>query len=317
MKRWLKFLSILGAALSIVACGGGDSVAPAVPGNIVAVAQSNSFNALAAAVTKAGLVSALSDSNANLTVFAPTDAAFGTLATQLGFTDATALVNALPAADLANILTYHVLPTKKTAADLTTGGATQATLYSFGGAPTTLLLTTTAGVTITDAAQTQAKVITTDVAASNGVIHAIDKVLVPPGVLNVVQMAQVNPLFTSLVSSVVKANLQATLSGAGPFTVFAPTNDAFAAIQSTVDGLTTAKLIQVLTYHVLPAQVLAANIPFGTPVASVEGETLTINSGTPPTITDKTSTNASIVITDVRASNGVIHVINKVLIPTL
>ena len=73
----------------------------------------------------------------------------------------------------------------------------------------------------------------------------------------------------------------------------------------------------MLTYHVLPAQVLAANIPFGTPVASVEGETLTINSGTPPTITDKTSTNASIVITDVRASNGVIHVINKVLIPTL
>jgi hypothetical protein len=82
-------------------------------------------------------------------------------------------------------------------------------------------------------------------------------------------------------------------------TVFAPTNDAFAAIQSTVAGLTTAQLIKVLTYHVLPAQVLAANIPFGTPVATVEGETLTINSGTPPTITDKTSINASIVITAV------------------
>lgn len=317
MKRWLKFLSILSVTLSIVACGGGDSAPSAVPGNIVAVAQSKSFNALTAAATKAGLVSALSDPTANLTVFAPTDAAFGTLATQLGFADATALVNALPAADLAKILTYHVLPTKKTAADLTAGGATQATLYSFGGAPTRLSLTTTAGVTITDAAQTQAKVTTTDVAASNGVIHAIDKVLVPPGVLNVVQMAQVNPLFTTVVSSVVKANLQGALSGAGPFTVFAPTNNAFAAIQSTVAGLTTAQLIKVLTYHVLPAQVLAANIPFGTPVATVEGETLTINSGTPPTITDKTSINASIVITDVRASNGVIHVINKVLIPTL
>ena len=317
MKRWLKFLSILSVTLSIVACGGGDSAPPAVPGNIVAVAQSKSFNALTAAATKAGLVSALSDPTASLTVFAPTDAAFGTLATQLGFTDATTLVNALPAADLAKILTYHVLPTNKTAADLTAGGATQATLYSFGGAPTRLSLTTTAGVTITDAAQTQAKVTTTDVAASNGVIHAIDKVLVPPSVLNVVQMAQVNPLFTTVVSSVVKANLQGALSGAGPFTVFAPTNDAFAAIQSTVAGLTTAQLIKVLTYHVLPAQVLAANIPFGTPVATVEGETLTINSGTPPTITDKTSINASIVITDVRASNGVIHVINKVLIPTL
>jgi uncharacterized surface protein with fasciclin (FAS1) repeats len=315
MRRWLQFLSMLGAALSLAACGGSDSPAP--PGNIVAVAQSKGFNALAAAATKAGLVTALSDPTASLTVFAPTDAAFGALATQLGFTDATAMVNALPAAALANILTYHVLPTKKTAADLTAGGATQATLYSFGGTPAKLSLTTTGGVTITDAAQTQAKVITADVAASNGVIHAIDKVLVPPGVLNVVQMAQVNPLFTTLVSSVVKANLQGTLSGAGPFTVFAPTNDAFAAIQSTVAGLTTAQLVNVLTYHVLPVQVLAADIPFGMPVATVEGETLTINSGTPPTITDTTATKASIAITDVRASNGVIHVIGKVLIPTL
>ena len=117
--------------------------------------------------------------------------------------------------------------------------------------------------------------------------------------------------------AVVKANLQGTLSGAGPFTVFAPTNDAFAAIQSTVAGLTIAQLTKVLTYHVLPAQVLAANIPFGTPMTTVEGETLTINAGPPPPITDKTATPAAIVATDVRAGNGVIHVIGKVLIPTL
>jgi transforming growth factor-beta-induced protein len=130
-------------------------------------------------------------------------------------------------------------------------------------------------------------------------------------------MAQVNPIFSTLVGAVVTANLQGTLSGSGPFTVFAPTNDAFAAIQTTVAGLSTAQLTQVLTYHVLPTQVLAANIPFGTPVTTVEGETITINAGTPPTITDKTATPAPIVATDVRASNGVIHVIGKVLIPTL
>ena len=317
MNRWLiKCLLAFGVAASLAACGGDDDSHPP-PGNIVEVAQANGFTALIAAATKAGLAPALTDAKASLTVFAPTDAAFGSLAKQLGFSDATAMVTALPANALASILTYHVLPTKKTAADLIAGGTTQATLYQFGGASATLSLSTTSGVTITDAALTTAKVTTADVAASNGVIHVVDKVLVPPGVLNIVQMAQANPAFTTLVGAVVAANLQATLSGAGPFTVFAPTNDAFAAIQSTVAGLTTAQLTKVLTYHVLPAQVLAADIPFGTPVATVEGETITINAGTPPTITDKTATPAPIVATNVRGSNGVIHVISKVLIPTL
>jgi uncharacterized surface protein with fasciclin (FAS1) repeats len=322
MNRLFRWLAVLGAAASLTACGGSDdehpTPTPTPPaGNIVVVAQANGFTALAAAATKANLVTALSDPAANLTVFAPTDAAFTALAKQLGFADATAMVTALPASALANILTYHVLPTKKTAADLTAGGATQATLYSFAGSATKLNLAFTSGVSITDAALTTAKVVTADVPATNGVIHAIDKVLVPPGVLNIVQMAQVNPLFTTLVGAVVKANLQGTLSGAGPFTVFAPTNDAFTAIASTVASLTTAQLSKVLTYHVLPSQVLAAGIPFGTPVTTVEGETLTINAGTPPTITDKSTTKAPIIATDVRASNGVIHVLSKVLIPTL
>jgi uncharacterized surface protein with fasciclin (FAS1) repeats len=317
MNRWLiKCLLAFGVAASLAACGGDDDSHPP-PGNIVEVAQANGFTALIAAATKAGLAPALTDAKASLTVFAPTDAAFGSLAKQLGFSDATAMVTALPASALASILSYHVLPTKKTAADLIAGGASQATLYQFGGASATLSLSTTGGVTITDAALTTSKVTTADVAASNGVIHIVDKVLVPPGVLNIVQMAQVNPLFTTLVGAVVTANLQGTLSGAGPFTVFAPTNDAFAAIQSTVASLTVPQLTTVLTYHVLAAQVLAADIPFGMPVATVEGETITINAATPPTITDKTATPAPIVATDVRASNGVIHVISKVLIPTL
>ena len=315
MNRWFKYLAALGLVASLAACGGSDDDHPA-PGNIVQVAQSNNLTALGAAVTKAGLATALTDPNASLTVFAPTDAAFGALAAKLGFASASALVDALPASTLASILTYHVLPSKKTAADLTAGGTAQATLYTFAGTSAKLTLSTTSGVKITDAALTVANVTTADVPASNGVVHVIDKVLVPPGVLNIVQMAQVNPIFSTLVSSVVAANLQGTLSGAGPFTVFAPTNDAFAAIQSTVAGLSTTQLAQVLTYHVLPTQVLAANIPFGTPVATVEGETITINTGTPPTITDKTATPAPIVATDVRASNGVIHVVSKVLSPT-
>jgi transforming growth factor-beta-induced protein len=314
MQNWLKLAASAALTASLVACGGDSD---SVPGNIVQVAQANGFTALTAAVTKAGLTSALSNNSASLTVFAPTDAAFATLATQLGFSDATAMVNALPASALASILSYHVLPTKKDAAALESGPATQSTIDSYNGSNATITLGTTGGVSITDADLTTAHVTTADVAASNGVIHVVDKVLVPPGVLNIVQMAQVNPTFSTLVGAVVSANLQGTLSGTGPFTLFAPTNDAFAAISSTVAGLSTAQLTSVLTYHVLPEQVLAANIPFGTPVTTVEGQTITINAGNPPTITDSTTTPAPIVATDVRASNGVIHVISKVLIPTL
>jgi transforming growth factor-beta-induced protein len=112
----------------------------------------------------------------------------------------------------------------------------------------------------------------------------------------------------------VKANLQGTLSGAGPFTVFAPTNAAFAAAPQ---NLTVPQLTTVLTYHVLASQVLSTQIAFGTPVATVATQNITINAGTPPTIKDTTAVQAKIVAVDVRASNGVIHVIDKVLIPTL
>lgn len=316
MATWLKWLLAVTMAATLAACGGSDDDPAPAPGNLVEVAQSNGFTALAAAATKAGLIPTLSDGSASLTVFAPTDDAFDTLAAQLGFADAAALVEALPAPAIADILTYHVLPARRTAAELAAGGATQATAYSFEGSPATLALDTSAGVAITDAALTTARVGTADVPASNGIVHAIDKVLVPPGVLNIVQMAQVNPVFSTLVEAVVQADLQGTLSSTGPFTVFAPTNEAFAAIASTVAGLSDTQLATVLTYHVLADQVLAADIPFGTPVATAAGQNITINQS-PLTITDTTATPAPIVATDVRASNGVIHVVGKVLIPSL
>lgn len=317
MFDWIKRLAAVSALALVAACGGGDDDHPP-PGTLAQVATAGGFTALVAAADKAGLVPALSSSSSSLTVFAPTDAAFTSLATSLGFASASAMVAALDGPTLASILQYHVLPTKRLAADLVAGGATQATLYTFDGAAATLALDTTSGVKITDEVLTQATVTTANVPASNGVIHVIDKVLVPPGVLNVVQMAQLNPAFSTLVGAVVSANLQGALADpAAQLTVFAPTNDAFAAIASTVAGLNTTQLTTVLTYHVLGSQVLAADIPFGTPVATLSGQNITINAGTPPTIADTTATPASIVATDVRASNGVIHVIGKVLIPTL
>ncbi len=317
MFDWIKRLAAMSALALVAACGGGDDDHPP-PGTLAQVATAGGFNALVAAADKAGLVPALSGSGASLTVFAPTDAAFTSLATSLGFASANAMVAALDGPTLAKILQYHVLPTRKLAADLATGGATQATLYTFEGSAATLALDTSAGVRITDEVLNVATVTSANVPASNGVIHVIDKVLVPPGVLNVVQMAQANPAFSTLVGAVVSANLQGALADpAATLTVFAPTNDAFAAIASTVATLTPTQLSTVLTYHVLGSQVLAADIPFGTPVTTLAAQDITINAGTPPTITDTTATAASIVATDVRASNGVIHVIGKVLIPTL
>jgi uncharacterized surface protein with fasciclin (FAS1) repeats len=320
MKRlFLKFaaLTVVGAAVS--ACGGSDDHNNEPAGTVVQVAEAGGLSYLLAAATKAELADELgATSAAGLTVFAPTNAAFDTLATRLGLADGPALVAALPKEALASILSYHVLPAKKSAADLTSGGATQDTIYSFDGAVTKLNLTTTNGVVIKDAVLTDAKVTTANVAATNGVVHIVDKVLVPPGVLNVVQMAQANPAaFSSLVGAVVSANLATTLSGTGPFTVFAPTNTAFAAAPA---GLTPAQLSTVLTYHVLGSQVLSSAIPFGAPVATVAGQNITINAGTAPviaTITDTTAARATIAAVDVRASNGVIHVIDKVLIPSL
>lgn len=312
-----RWLAALGASLMLAACGGDDES----PGTIAAELSAQGFTSVVAAATKAELVPALSDPGAKLTVFAPTNAAFDKFALTLGFSDAAAMVQALDAATLAKVLKFHVLPTRQSAADLAAGGDVQATLYEFEGTPATLKLDTSNGVKITDAVLTQASVTTADVPASNGVIHAVDKVLVPPGVLNVVQMAQLNPAFSVLVEAVVAADLAATLSGPGPFTVFAPTDDAFGAALTELslnkdELLASPNLGAVLTYHVLAGDVRAADVvalPKPAAVITLQGGSFTV--GTDLGITDARGRRASLVATDVLASNGVIHVIDKVLLP--
>jgi len=317
MNRWLKWFAAAGTAAIVSACGGGDDP----PGNLAQEASARGFSSLVAAADKAGLVPALSSSSSSLTVFAPTDAAFASLATTLGFASAASMVNTLDGPTLAKILQYHVLPTKKLAADLIAGGATQPTLYTFEGSASTLALNTTSGVKITDEVLNQATVGSADLPASNGVIHVIDKVLVPPGVLDVVQMARLNPTFSVLVEAVVAANLATTLSGAGPLTVFAPTNDAFTAALAEL-SLTKAQLLAspglagILTYHVVSGNVRAsavAALPKPASVPTVQGTPFTV--GTTLAITDGRARTANLVATDVIASNGVIHVIDKVILP--
>lgn len=136
---------------------------------------------------------------------------------------------------------------------------------------------------------------------------------------NIVEVAQSLPDFSILVEAVVAADLQGALSGPGPFTVFAPTNDAFAALLAelgvTKDELLANKplLTQVLTYHVLDARVLKAEVPVGTPVTTLQGQTLRVTPAL--AIEDQRGRSANIVATDVLTSNGVIHVLDRVILP--
>jgi uncharacterized surface protein with fasciclin (FAS1) repeats len=320
MSVWTRRLFAAAMTSLLVACGGSDD--PPQPGTLASEATARGFTALVAAADKAGLVPALSAGTSNLTVFAPTDAAFTALATRLGFASATAMVAALDGPTLAKILQYHVLPTKKSGTELVAGGATQPTLYTFEGAAATLGVTATGSLQLTDEVLTKANFTALDVQASNGVIHVIDKVLVPPGVLTVVQMAQLNPAFSVLVEAVVAANLATTLSGIGPFTVFAPTDTAFTAALTQL-GLTKAQLLAspdlagILTYHVVAGNVRAATVvalPKPASVTTVQGSAFTVDSML--AITDGRARTANLAATDVIASNGVIHVIDAVLLPS-
>src|SRR5512139_3268 len=327
MLRWMKLLAASTVVALVAACGGDDD--DDSPGNIAQVATEAGFTALVAAATKADLVTALTDPDADLTVFAPTDEAFGKLATALGFDSATAMVEALPAETLAKILTYHAVAGKTSAADLVAlGKTTLDTAYEFEGTAATIDVDPTSGVKGADGLLSQASVTQADVKASNGIIHVIDKVLVPPGVLTIAQMGVLNPAFSSLVEAVGAASLGDALSGTDKLTVFAPTDDAFAALlmelSLTKDQLLALpSLSSVLLYHVVAGDVRAADVIALPKPANVQtllavgevAQTFTVDADLG--ITDQNARTAGLVATDVIASNGVIHVIDKVLLPTL
>lgn len=304
-KRFKLMLAGLSVAAFVAGCGGGGN-----DPDIVQLAQANpDLSILAEAVVAADLVGTLKGPGP-FTVFAPTNAAFASLLTELGLTKAQLLADK---ALLTTVLTYHVVPGSVRRADIPLGKAVttvQGGLFKVDAAGNAL--------TITDGRNRVAGISATDIQAFNGVVHVIDKVLLPAN-KNIVQTAQSLPNFSILVEAVVAANLQGTLSGTGPFTVFAPTNAAFAALLTELgvskDALLADKalLTKVLTYHVVAGRVLKADVPVGTPITTVQGDSFTINAAL--AIADQRGRSANIVATDVLTSNGVIHAIDKVILP--
>lgn len=275
--------------------------------NIVQTAQSlPEFSILVEAVVAADLAGTLSG-NGPFTVFAPTNAAFASLLTELGLTKAQLLANK-PL--LTKVLTYHVVPSRVLRADVPVGPA----ITTVQGET----FTVNSALQITDRNGRRAGITATDVLTSNGVIHVVDKVILPK-TPTVVEIAQGSPDFSILVEAVVAADLAGTLSGPGPFTVFAPTNAAFASLLTEL-GVTKAQLLadkalltKVLTYHVVPGRVYRAGVPVGVPITTVQGGTFTV--GSDLVITDARARRAGITATDALALNGVVHTLDKVILP--
>jgi transforming growth factor-beta-induced protein len=306
MRRIRTTLALLVvAALAAAAIGGSASASTASRSagetNIVETAvAAGQFKTLASLLATAGLVDTLS-TGGPFTVFAPTDEAFAKVP------KATLAALAGNPALLKSVLLYHVVPGNVTSADVVKLTAAK-TLEG-----RSLAVKVVDGSVFVDAA----KVITPDVVASNGVIHVIDSVLIPKTAAqakNIVQTAVAGGQFKTLASLLTKAGLAKTLQGKGPFTVFAPTDAAFAKLpKATLAALgkNKAKLRAVLLYHVVKGKVTAAQALKLRSAKTLAGKRLTIRVRNGKVLVG----GATLTKADVRASNGVIHVINKVLIP--
>ena len=309
MLSWIKRTLAVGLLAGLAACGGGEEDATVAQ----TLTSYPEFSILAEAVAAADLTPALADTHAQLTLFAPTNDAFAALLAELGLTKAQLLADK-PL--LTRVLTYHVLGKTVTSANVPVGQPV-ATLQ--GG--NLVASRGAAGLVLTDERNRTARITATDLHARNGVVHVIDRVVLPRG--TVVEMARANPDFSLLVQALDAAGLAGTLGGTGPFTVFAPTNAAFGALLQEL-GITRealfadrALLTQVLTYHVLsPQLVRKADIRPGRAVTPLQGAFFKIDvTGEAAVITDGRNRSSNIVATDVAATNGVIHVVDRVLLP--
>jgi uncharacterized surface protein with fasciclin (FAS1) repeats len=317
MKK-LKFSKLLrvfvGAVLILslfAACKKDHNPTPTpVDNTITGIVSSNaSFSLLKSAVVKAGLASTLSGTGP-FTVFAPSDTAFA----GSGITAAT--IAALSGDQLKTILLYHTIPAKILAADVPAGP--NAKVITAGG-DSVFVTKNVHGVFVNGIPVTQA-----DIMASNGVIHAIARVLMPP-VGNLVQAAQADTSLTYLVAAVVRASsgsadLVSIISTGGIFTIFAPTNDAFrAAGFPTIDAINAAdpdQLATILTYHAISGRIFSSDLSEGEQATTVNGESVTISlDGGAAVKGSSNSTKSNITATNIVASNGVIHKIDQVLLP--
>lgn len=316
MKNAIKFKSLLLIALLAifsVSCDNDDDKAVADETITGLAVKSPNLSILVQALTRANLATTLQGSG-SFTVFAPTDAAFTAFLQANNFAN----INQVPQDVLTRILLNHVVSGNFRAANLQTGYIkTLATSATSGNNTMSMFVNTASGVRLNGVAS----VTTPDVIASNGVIHIVDAVINLP---TIVTHATANPNFTSLVGALTgqgQPNFVEILSGTGPFTVFAPTNAAFTSLNTElapggIASVSAANLTRVLRYHVVSGNVLAASLMAGSVATLETPQSFTVSLTGGAKITDVRNRVANVTATDVQCSNGVIHVLDKVLLPT-
>jgi len=316
MKKLLKLLPLLTIILFLSSCSDDDDtiipVDPITPvsNTIVDVAVNNGLTSLVAAVLRADLAETLSG-DGSFTVFAPTNEAFQALLDSNADWNS---VEDIPVETLQTVLLFHVLSTEVRSTDLSD---TYVNTLSTG--PNDEALSLQVEVTGDIEFNGDAKPVVVDVEASNGVVHVIDKVMLPP---NVVTLALNNAGFTSLVAALTDSrhttDFVEVLTGDGPFTVFAPTNDAFQALLdsnadwNSLEDIDISVLEAVLLYHVVGANVQSDELSNGD--VPTLGGTITIDLTNGAQIKTSTQT-VNIILTDVQGWNGVVHAIDTVLLP--
>ena len=258
------------------------------------------FNTLVAAVKAAGLVDTLKG-NGPFTVFAPTDEAFS----KLPKGTVASLLKPENRSKLQAILKYHVVSGNVKAADVVKLKSAK----TVQGQPVKI---NAAGGKVKI---NSANVIATDISCKNGTIHIIDSVILPPNP-DIVDTAVAAGSFKTLVAAVKAAGLVETLKGDGPFTVFAPTDDAFGklpkeAIADLLKPENKKKLTSILTYHVVPGKVMAADVVKITSAKTVNGQSASVKVEGGNVMID----GAKVLKTDIECGNGVIHVIDSVIMP--
>ena len=318
--NYLKKISlVLTLLITTLSCSSDDdNTVTTQPQNIVEIAlETPNLTSLVAALTAADgdLVTVL-QGDGPFTVLAPTNDAFAAFLSANGFNT----LEDVPTDVLTQILLNHVIMADVVANDLITSGAGYTNTLATGpnNNAMSLYFNTSDGVTFNGVSTvTQA-----DIEATNGTIHIVDAVI---GIPTVVTFAVADPSFSTLVTALTDltpaTDFVSTLEGEGPFTVFAPTNEAFSALPAIPEE---EALTQVLLYHVVGGNVTSSDLtnPGETTAETLQGDSITItlpgSEGTIANVTDASgASDIGIVAVDVQAGNGVIHVLNKVMIPNL
>lgn len=322
LNQTLKVVSLLFITFFITSCDDDEGMVTPQEQTIAQLASSRTeFSILVSALNKAGLTTTL-NSSGNFTVFAPTNDAFTAFLNANSFAN----LDAVPVPLLREVLLNHVIADELFSSELTT---TYVKTLAKGAASTSNTLSMYVNVSPSQVRLNGVSTVTeANIDVSNGVIHKVNAVI---GLPTIVTHATANTNFSSLVAALTRPdqadqNFVSILSGtvSSPFTVFAPTNAAFGNLLTEfswadLNAVPETVLEKTLKYHVVTgSNILAAGIPnTATNINTFLGQTFSVNATGGAKITDYNNRVSNIVATDVQCDNGVIHVIDKVIVPNL